>query len=239
MKNLTMYAAITGDIIGSKTFDPAKRDAVNTILLQDFQSLNNLYKLQYPFEFIRGDSFQGLIPNIEDALKVTLLIKSIFKKNLKPEPFRLAGRKSNLSEDTKKRKNWRIYNNLDIRISIGIGEIEYLKDVLSLSDGTALQYSGRELDKMKSKGQKMSIVTKNKEINRELDVELKLLNAIIDKWTPMSAEVAYYLLQGFKETETSGLLKISQSAINQRKRTANWEVIESMMDNFKYLIARI
>jgi hypothetical protein len=77
-----MYAAITGDIIGSKRIDSFKRDELNKLLLEDFQKLNKFTKLRFPFEFLRGDSFQGVSADIENALKVALIIKSIFKKNL-------------------------------------------------------------------------------------------------------------------------------------------------------------
>ncbi len=110
---------------------------------------------------------------------------------------------------------------------------------MSLSDGTALQFSGKELDKMKLKGQKTAIITSNPAFNRELEVELRLLDAIIDKWTVMSAEVVYYLLQNYNETETAKLLSISQPAINQRKRTANWDAIEFMLKNYQNLIIKL
>lgn len=234
-----MYAAITGDIIASKELDLATRDNVNELLINDFERVNKAFKLPYPFEFLRGDSFQGIASNVQDALKIALLVKCIFKKNFK-QPFSIAGKKTAKEKiDINLRRNWRIYNNLDARIAIGIGSIEYLKEKLSLSDGTALQYSGRELEQMKSKGQKISLLTTNNEVNRELSVELKLLDAIIDKWTVMSAEVVFYLLQGHNETEIAKLLDISQSAINQRKRTANWDAIEILLENYKKLIANI
>lgn len=232
-----MYAAITGDIIASKKLDLTMRDEVTTLLSNDFNTLNSNLKLQYPFAFLRGDSFQGVASNIHDALKIALLIKCIFKKNIKQQ-FHIA-QKNKPGSDSEKRKNWRIYNNLDARISIGIGPIEYLNKDLSLSDGTALQFSGRELEQMKNKGQKLVLHTTDNEINRELTVELKLLDAIIDKWTVMSAEVVYYLLHGHNETETAKLLNISQSAINQRKRTANWDAIEILLSNFETLISKL
>lgn len=230
-----MYAAITGDIIASKKLGLTMRDEVNTLLSMDFNHLNAKLKLQYPFAFLRGDSFQGVASNIHDALRIALLIKCVFKRNFKQQ-FSLADKNK---QESKKRKNWRIYNNLDARISIGIGPIEYLKNELSLSDGTALHFSGRELEQMKHKGQKIILQTSDNEINRELAVELKLLDAIIDKWTVMSAEVVYYLLQGHNETETAKILNITQSAINQRKRTANWDAIEMLLSNFETLISKL
>lgn len=219
-----MYASITGDIISSKNISLSQRDLILEKLQTDFNNISENFPLRYPFEFLRGDSFQGVSKDLKDALKITLSIKAIFKKN------------GITTSDSLNKKNGRSYKNLDARISIGLGPIEYLHQQLSLSDGTALQLSGRSLEKMKSLNQKLIVITEHDEINRELRVELKLLDAIIEKWTTHSAEVVYYLLQGNNETQTAQKLGISQSAVNQRKKTANWDAIVMLLDNFESLI---
>lgn len=219
-----MYASITGDIISSKNISLSQRDLILEKLQTDFNNISENFPLRYPFEFLRGDSFQGVTTDLKDALKITLSIKAIFKKN------------GITTSDSLNKKNGRSYKNLDARISIGLGPIEYLHQQLSLSDGTALQLSGRSLEKMKSLNQKLIVTTEHDEINRELRVELKLLDAIIEKWTTHSAEVVYYLLQGNNETQTAQKLGISQSAVNQRKKTANWDAIVMLLDNFESLI---
>jgi len=227
-----MYAAITGDIIGSTKLNFEQRDEVFSVLKKDFNTLNELYKMHFPFEFLRGDSFQGVTSDISGALNLTLQLKCIFRKNFK----RTWGISSITGRGDLERKNWRIYNNLDVRLSIGLGGIEYLREVQSISDGDALKFSGRALEDMKLKGQKILVNTKNEELNRELEVELKLLDAIIDKWTPMSADVVYYLLFNKTEKKISEALKVSQSAVNQRKKTAGWDAIDVLIKNYKYLI---
>lgn len=224
-----MYAAITGDIIGSAKLNEAQRDEVNAVLKDDFKKLNSLNKMHFPFEFLRGDSFQGVTPDIANSLNLALQLKCIFRKNF--------SKTGNISKkNAVERKNWRIYNNLDVRLSIGLGKIDYLKDHQAISDGEALQFSGRVLDEMKSNGQKFLIRSNSKELNRELEVELKLLDSIIDKWTPMSAEVVYHLLFDKKEKDISEILGVSQSAINQRKKTAAWDAIDMLLINYNYLI---
>lgn len=223
-----MYSAITADIIGSAKIELKLRDQINQLVQSEFELLGKKMEMKFPFESIRGDSFQGVASTTNQALELALLLKCVFKKSL--IAFE---EKSTQNKDTPVRKNWRIYNNLDIRISIGIGPIEYLREQLSQSDGTALRLSGRSLDKMKSKNQKLLITTENEKQNRQFEVELKLLDAVMDKWTPMSAEVVYYLLLNKNETETAQLLNISQSAINQRKKTANWDAIEMILEYYK------
>lgn len=228
-----MYAAITGDIIGSSNLEPQERDLIFAKLHSEFKSINTTFNVVFPLNFVRGDSFQCIINDVSKALKLTLMLKTIFKKLEKDIEDTSSNDTSTL------RKNWRIYNNLDIRISVGIGEIEYLKDTIALSDGTALQYSGRNLELMKSKNQKTLITSGTDILNKELEVELKLLDAIMDKWTPLSAETVYYLLQGYKEMDIAKTLSISQSAINQRKKTANWDAISFLLNRFENLMETI
>ncbi|MCU4164552.1 hypothetical protein [Carboxylicivirga caseinilyticus] len=224
-----MYVAITGDIVNSKDLDKNQRDFVFSEIRKGFSTISQEAEFVFPPEFLRGDSFQCVFKEIGKTLQMTLLFKSIFK-------MQASDLKNNsLVKDSKPRKNWRSYKNLDIRLSAGIGDIEYLKDSISLSDGTALHRSGRNLDKMKQKSQKTIITTGDEALNRELEVELKLLDAITDKWTPMSAEVVFYLLQQKKETEIAPILSISQSAVNQRKQTANWDAISLLLKHFEYL----
>jgi hypothetical protein len=229
-----IYAAFTADIIGSAKLELDLRDQINQLMQSEFELLGKKMEMKFPFESIRGDSFQGVASNVEHVFELALLVKSVFKKNLiRFEENRI--KKGNASV----RRNWRIYNLLDIRISIGIGPIEYMREKLSQSDGTALRLSGHSLDKMKSKNQKLLITTEDEKQNQQFEVELKLLDAVMDKWTPMSAEVVYYLLLNNNEAEIAGLLNISQSAINQRKKTANWEAIEMIKNYYKELIKEI
>nr|WP_321451944.1 hypothetical protein [uncultured Carboxylicivirga sp.] len=225
-----MYVAITGDIVNSKHLNESQRDFVFSNIIDGFAKISSEISFVFPPEFIRGDSFQCVLNDQQKALVTALLFKTIFK-------MQSADNKTNINKEDNIRKNWRQYKNLDIRLSVGIGDIEYLKDSLALSDGTALHHSGRTLDKMKQKGQKTIITTVNDALNKELEVELKLLDAITDKWTPTSAEVVFYLLQHKKETDIASILSISQSAVNQRKQTASWDAIHMLLKHFEYLAA--
>jgi len=59
---------------------------------------------------------------------------------------------------------------------------------------------------------------------------------ISDKWSTASAEVIYYLLKDFKETEIASELGISQSAVNQRKKAAGWNGIDILLARYKKVI---
>ena len=57
-------------------------------------------------------------------------------------------------------------------------------------------------------------------------------------WTVHSAEVIYWTLLGLNEKEISKKLKKTQSAINQRKKTAGWNGIEPLLERFVELLGR-
>jgi DNA-directed RNA polymerase specialized sigma subunit len=62
------------------------------------------------------------------------------------------------------------------------------------------------------------------------------LDALIQKWTLNAAELVLYLLQNKKEEEIAGLLNISQSAVNQRKKNAQWFAVEKLIQYFEKTI---
>ncbi|MDC1105883.1 SatD family protein [Prolixibacteraceae bacterium] len=217
-----MYVALTGDLIDSNKLNKENRANLFPILQHELDHISQKYDLHFPFEFIRGDGFQCLFTDIDLALNIALQLKTIFKKTSYP----------NESNDDQ-------FSHIDARISIGVGSIDFLHHTLALSDGQALQLSGRNLEKMKQLDQKLIIHTPNKHINRELKTELKLLETIIDRWTKNAAETVYYLLQGFTEAKTAKKLNISQSAVNQRKKAANWDATQMMLNHFNHLANKL
>jgi DNA-directed RNA polymerase specialized sigma subunit len=69
--------------------------------------------------------------------------------------------------------------------------------------------------------------------DEQMEPSILLLDAIIQKWTQNAAEIILYLLQDKKEDEIAGLLNISQSAVNQRKKNAQWFAIEKLIQFFE------
>ena len=57
-------------------------------------------------------------------------------------------------------------------------------------------------------------------------------------WKVTSAEVMYWTLQGLNEIEIGQKLGKTQSAINQRKKTAGWSGIEPLLERFQTLMDR-
>ncbi|MGB4960351.1 MAG: SatD family protein [Saprospiraceae bacterium] len=125
--------------------------------------------------------------------------------------------------------------NLDVRISIGIGEVDTLKENILGSNGSAFVRSGKNLDELKKNKVSFSVSTGNKILDEEMNLYIRLaLFGIIDSWTTASAEMVSIILQnsGLQQEELSKMTGIAQSAISQRLKRANYEVLMELNDMY-------
>lgn len=224
-------AIITGDLIDSSKYSPGQKqqamDALKQVLEEERQE-GQPYQLKY--EMFRGDSAQIEVLQVEKALALAILLRAALKKlpNLGQEPGKPAGKQPPVSSKPF----------ADIRLSIGIGEAEFKHDRIVESDGEAYRLSGRTLDTMKKKGQKLILQSADETFNQEYEVQCRLLDVILDKWSTSSAEVVYWLLKGLKDIEIADKLGISQPAISSRKKAAGWDAIDLMIQGFESKITR-
>jgi hypothetical protein len=204
------YSIITADIVNYTKF--AQSSEGN--LIDDFTKWTKKMSLfsGVKYEVFRGDSFQCIIPNLNQTLKICLLNRAYFLRLSKNQ------------------------NGLDLRQSIGVGEINSLQKTLSRSDGEAFRYSGRSFDEMDKKGNRIVFKSSFPEIDAELNTTLTLLEAIIQGWTSTQAEVFFYKLQGKKEKEIAEQLNISQPAVNRHLKAVSWSAIERLLNRFEELV---
>jgi hypothetical protein len=209
---------ITGDIIESTKLS----DEENNTLIQGLKYIIDELEQNKTIrgEIFRGDSLQCLVHKPSQTLKIALLIKTYVK---------------GIDSINKKQKNEldKLINKpiFDIRLAIGIGEINSEKEKLSISQGEAFNLSGRLLDDMKNK-QTIAIKTNDK-YKEELDTSFKLLDFILSNATQNQCEVIYYKLKGLTEVEISEKIGINQSAINQRSNSSGWSSINSLIQRFE------
>jgi len=211
-----MYAVITGDLIDSTKYTIHDLDLVLDTLNHEFKVLCQQHQ-SADFKIFRGDSFQGITLEPGDALYLSLAIKSAINK------LKLTAKKpSGLP---------------DLRIAIGVGSVNLKRSSILESNGEAFQYSGKTLDTMKGDYPRLLLKTVNKEFDEEFNVHFSLLDSVTSKWSRESAEVVYYVLRGYKEREIAEELGIYQSAVNQRKKAANWDSIALLLKRFKNVIS--
>ncbi|WP_121346034.1 SatD family protein [Gillisia mitskevichiae] len=216
-----MIAVLTADLIDSSLYEENVLQEVLDTLKQEFKDIAEEYgKNEIRLEIYRGDSFQGIIKNPENALKIALQIKTAINR-------------IHFKETVKNKAYSKI---ADFKIAIGIGEQELERESIAESNGPAFQFSGRTLDEMKTEHRKTKLKTNSEEINDEFNTSLFLLDTITDKWSTASAEVVYYLLKDLKEREVAEAINISQSAVNQRKKAAGWDAISVLLNRYRTVI---
>jgi len=211
-----MEAVITGDLIDSTKYTPQELDSILDAVNQEFEYFRSTYDAD--FKIFRGDSFQGIVLDPSIALDLVIAIKTTVNKI----PI----------------KNKKISGLPDFRIAIGIGTINLKRESILESNGEAFQFSGKALDTMKGDYPRLLLKTAGDDLNDEFNVHFSLLDGITSKWSSASAEVAYYLNKRYKEKEIAEILGINQSAVNHRKKVANWDSIALLLHRYRTVIAK-
>ncbi|MBK9257806.1 MAG: hypothetical protein IPM42_20315 [Saprospiraceae bacterium] len=169
--------------------------------------LNTLGKTPADWAIYRGDEFQLRLKNTEDAFVTAIQIKAKMKQ----------------------------FKNLDVRLSIGLGdEIAESKNILE-SNGTAFVRSGRSFDELRKNKTTMLVNTGNHELDQELNLYIKLaLTGFMDKWSIASAEIISLTLenQSTSQEEIARMAGMAQAAVSQRLKRANFEVLMDLNNMF-------
>ena len=163
--------------------------------------LNTFGKSPNDWEIYRGDEFQLEIKKPEDALLVAFQLKALFKSI-----------------------------NLDIRISIGIGEKTYKAKKITESNGSAFVRSGETFDTLKKLKLNLAINSGDAIFDEELNLMLKLSLSFLDNWLQQSAEFVLVAIQNptLSQEEIGTLLGINQAAVSRRQKRANYELIKEL-----------
>lgn len=168
---------------------------------------NTLGKSPSDWAIYRGDEFQLRVGNIEVAFITAIHIKAKMKQ----------------------------FKNLDVRLSIGLGdEIVGSKNILE-SNGTAFVRSGRTFDDLRKNKTTMLVNTGIQEIDQELNLYIKLaLTGFMDRWSVASAEVVSLILENMtiSQEEIAKMAGMAQAAISQRLKRANFEVLMELNNMF-------
>jgi hypothetical protein len=202
-------AVITADIVNSTKLSKVENKRLTNTLGIIFQN--------HQYEFFRGDSFQVLAKSPNEALGLLLQARTA--------AIKLSGSSVRIS---------------DIRASIGISTVKLPVKSLQSASGEVFILSGRTFDKM-TKEQRLMMVSNEK--NEAVNLGLKLISQFIDylfqRLTLKQAAVVYELLMNRTQIETAKRLKKSQATIHKHVQAAGWFEIESLLTEYKNLIALI
>lgn len=74
-------------------------------------------------------------------------------------------------------------------------------------------------------------------MNAEFSVSLKLLDAVLNKWSSASAQAMFLLLdKGATRSELSDMLDISQPAVHERLAAADQLAVHAIVERYGHLV---
>lgn len=201
-------------MIGIITGDIVNSRKLSTEIWMDGfrQLLNTFGKNPIEWEIYRGDEFQLKIKNPEEALLIALQIKSYFK-SIK----------------------------LDIRISIGFGDMTYEAKKISESNGTAFSRSGEVFETLKKQKINLAINSSDEAFDTEINLMLKLSLTFMDNWLVQSAEFVMVSIKNpsLSQEEIGVKLGINQAAVSRRRKRAQFDLMLELEQYFRHKIKTI
>ncbi len=205
---MNYFATITGDIIRSQKV--RDKEALIKAMESIFRELETGFDVEFPFEIYRGDSFQGLLSNPVQSLRVAYILRT------------------GLMARAPKNEKW------DVRVAIGVGKVDFLSNTVKTSQGEAFVLAGSALEEMKKYDRIKIRMAARDEANRQTDVMNRLADAQGMDWHRTAAEVIYLrLMYKWSQTKIAEHLAISQAAVHKRLRRARFDAIDFYIRYFE------
>ena len=189
------------------------RKKSSNIWIDEFKKLLATFgQTPLEWEIYRGDEFQLEIRNPAEALIIALHIKAYFK-SIK----------------------------LDVRMSIGFGEVTYKAKKISESNGTAFSRSGEVFETLKKQKINLAINSGDKAFDTEINLMLRLSLIFMNKWLAQSAEFVLTTIENpsLSQEEIGLKLGINQAAVSRRRKRAQFDLMMEMENYFRNKIKTI
>ncbi|WP_346239508.1 SatD family protein [Niabella insulamsoli] len=172
--------------------------------------LNKYGKDPKDWEMYRGDSFQ-LKVNPENAFLAAIHIKSSIKQ----------------------------IANLDVRMAIGIGNIEKKTKKITQSTGNAFIRSGESFDILKR--QTLLLATGNAELDETLNLMISLALLTANNWSRTVASIILTCIEKPEKTqrEIALLLKKTQSSISEALKRGGFDEIKKLNQYYQEKVAQL
>lgn len=174
---------------------------------QLIEDLKKYGKTPETWEIFRGDMFQLEVP-AKEALKIALLLKASIKRN----------------------------KNMDVRMAIGIGTLDFKQKSISESNGQAYTLSGECFERLNKR--RLAVNSPWPLFNREWNLHLGLASLTMNQWTAVSSEIIYEVLSDESLNQNTIAKKINktQSTISEGLSRAGFVVIKAMCQEYEIRI---
>jgi len=165
------------------------------------------------FSFYRGDSFQCYLVDTFPAYRLALKLRA-----------------AAISQAEYK---------TDLKIAIGIADIE--TPVLRINEAMekAFVISGRALDNLQKDGRRLAIVSGNTDVNLALEAICRFTDYLFAAITPKQAEVLGLLLENRTQVDIANILGKSQPAISYHVQSMGWNEMEKLIELYDRSIKQI
>lgn len=162
------------------------------------------------WEIYRGDSFQ-LKVEPKKALLAAVLLKAQIKQ----------------------------FKALDIRMAIGIGEVNYEAEKITESNGDAFLRSGECFEQLKK--ELLMIKSPDKNFDKTMNVMFSLAGISMNSWTPLSSKIIQLSLKNpnMTQSEMAKLLDKSQSNISIALKRGGFDEIQRLLNYYKEEIQKL
>lgn len=172
--------------------------------------LNNYGNSPLTWEIYRGDSFQLEVAP-KQALEACLLIKSTIKQ----------------------------FENIDVRLAIGIGEKTYQSSKITESNGSAFVNSGECFENLK----KTTLAVKSpfNEFDNSINIMLELAQLVLNNWTSTSSLLVKTTLENpdLNQTQLAEILERTQGNISQGLKRAGFDEVSKLLNYYKTQIQNL
>lgn len=173
--------------------------------------LNSIGQEPKDWEIYRGDSFQLKVKN-DEALNIAVILKAAMKQ----------------------------FKELDIRIAIGLGEINYIGSKLTESNGTAFIRSGECFEALKK--ETLAIKSDLDDFDQMMNLMFSLATHTMNTWSPISSQIIEAALRNpdLNQSELGALLgNKSQGTISEGLNRGGFYEIQKMLLFYKEKIASL
>lgn len=212
-----IVAVLTGDIVGSSKLEAADRRKLLDEMQAAAEELCGLYPkaIPLPADIVRGDSWQILVIDLKFALHAAVFYRASIKARMRPR-------------------------RVNTRLVLALGTVDFVAERVSESDGQAFRLSGKALESM-HKNTNMRLISPGWQHEPTVDAMLRLLDALMNKWTPKQALAVTGALRGWTQKRIAKLWKksVSQATVARHLAESNWDAVRHTLQVWNILVSDI
>jgi hypothetical protein len=158
------------------------------------------------WEIFRGDSFQLEVDPVQ-ALGTAIRIKAAIRR----------------------------VKQIDVRLSVGIGDKTHHSARITECNGSAFVRSGELFERLERERVNLAVATADPEFDREMNLLLRLALVIMDDWSVNSAETVWMVLHdpGKSQRALGDQLHIRQNAVSARLKRARFAEIAAVISHYE------